>query len=125
MTANWLLTLLLLDIEKIFTNNLISQENNLPKFKSLLPSILSENSGMIFWDNLLWQHNDGGGDAVIYAVDTITNLITRRVSIKNGINIDWEDMDENEDTDELLLILTSAAPGFGLDDFAAGDLKDL
>jgi hypothetical protein len=76
--------------------NSSSQEKIEPVFKCNQPGILSENSGMIFWDNLLWQHNDGGGDAAIYALDTISNLIARRVSIKNGFNIDWEDIAQDE-----------------------------
>jgi hypothetical protein len=51
---------------------------------------------MIFWDNLLWQHNDSEGDAAIYGIDTITNTVIRRVSIKNGFNIDWEDITQDE-----------------------------
>jgi len=73
-----------------------SQETIVPIFKFNQAPILSENSGMIFWDNLLWQHNDGGGDAAIYAIDTLSNSITRRVSIKNGFNIDWEDIAQDE-----------------------------
>lgn len=73
-----------------------SQERVKPIFKSNQPAILAENSGMIFWDNLLWQHNDGGGDAAIYAVDTLNNSIIRRVFIKNGFNIDWEDIAQDD-----------------------------
>lgn len=73
-----------------------SQEKIKPIFKFNQPSILFENSGMIFWDNLLWQHNDGGGDAAIYAVDTLNNSIVRRVFIKNGFNIDWEDIAQDD-----------------------------
>ena len=76
--------------------NVSSQEKIAPVFKFNQSAILSENSGMIFWDDLLWQHNDGGGDAAIYAVDTISNSITRRVSIKNGFNIDWEDIAQDD-----------------------------
>ena len=76
--------------------NAISQEKIEPVFKFNQPGILSENSGMIFWDGLLWQHNDGGGDAAIYALDTLSNSITRRVSIKNGFNVDWEDIAQDE-----------------------------
>jgi hypothetical protein len=76
--------------------NVSSQENVEPVFKFNQPGILTENSGMIFWDNLLWQHNDGGGDAAIYGLDTISSTIIRRVSIKNGFNIDWEDIAQDE-----------------------------
>lgn len=74
----------------------VCQDKIKPFFKFIQPSILSENSGMIFWDNLLWLHNDGGGDAAIYAVDTLSNSIVRRVFIKNGFNIDWEDIAQDD-----------------------------
>lgn len=58
--------------------------------------MLAENSGMIWWNNLIWQHNDGGGEPAIYATDTASNSILRRVSLKGGFNIDWEDMAQDE-----------------------------
>ena len=76
--------------------NVSSQQKVEPVFKFNQPGILTENSGMIFWDNLLWQHNDSEGDAAIYGIDTITNTVIRRVSIKNGFNIDWEDITQDE-----------------------------
>jgi hypothetical protein len=54
--------------------------------------MLAENSGMIWWNNLIWQHNDGGGEPAIYATDTASNTILRRVTLQGGFNIDWEDM---------------------------------
>lgn len=72
------------------------QENIKPIVKYDLPPILSENSGVIFWDNLLWLHNDGGNDPAIYGFDTLTSSITRRITIKNGYNIDWEDIAQDE-----------------------------
>ena len=79
-----------------FSMDANSQEKLQPVFKFNLPSILSENSGMIFWDNLLWQHNDSGGEAAIYGLDTVTNTIIKKVSVKNGFNIDWEDIAQDE-----------------------------
>jgi hypothetical protein len=73
-------------------SNTKSQAKADPIFKFNQPSILTENSGAIFWNNLLWQHNDGGGDAAIYGLDTTANTVIRRVTIKNGFNIDWEDI---------------------------------
>jgi hypothetical protein len=79
-----------------FSMNANSQEKLDPVFKFNQPGILKENSGMIFWDNLLWQHNDSGGEAAIYGLDTVTNTIVRKVSVKNGFNIDWEDIAQDE-----------------------------
>jgi hypothetical protein len=67
-----------------------------PTLKFVLPQMLTENSGMIFWNNLLWLHNDSGGDPAIYGFDTVSNTIQRRVLIKDAINIDWEDIAQDE-----------------------------
>ncbi len=67
-----------------------------PTLKFVLPQMLTENSGMIFWNKLLWMHNDSGGDAAIYGYDTMSNTIQRRVLIKDAINIDWEDIAQDE-----------------------------
>jgi len=45
---------------------------------------------------MLWQHNDSGGEAAIYAMDTLGNAIQRRVILKDAVNIDWEDIAQDE-----------------------------
>jgi hypothetical protein len=67
-----------------------------PSLKFVLPPMLTENSGMIFWKNMIWLHNDGGGDPAIYSLDTLSNTIQRRVMIKDAVNIDWEDMTQDD-----------------------------
>jgi hypothetical protein len=59
--------------------------------------MLAENSGMIWWKNLIWQHNDSGGEPAIYASDTASNTILRRVGLKGGFNIDWEDIAQDDE----------------------------
>ena len=68
----------------------------MPILKCIQPTVLSENSGMIFWDNLLWQFNDGGGLPVLYAMDTLTNSIVRTVKLQDAYNLDWEDIAQDE-----------------------------
>ena len=62
-----------------------------------LSSTLSESSGLIFLDQRLISHNDSGGEAALYEIDTLTGNISRKVIIANVNNIDWEDicMDSN------------------------------
>jgi hypothetical protein len=67
-----------------------------PVLKFLQPPILEENSGMIFWNNMLWQHNDSGGEAAIYAMDTMGRRIFNRVILNGASNTDWEDMTQDE-----------------------------
>jgi hypothetical protein len=64
--------------------------------KAALGSTLNENSGMVFWNDKLWMHNDGGGAAAIYEVDTTTGQIFRTVALSNAINIDWEDIAQDD-----------------------------
>ncbi len=68
----------------------------MPILKCVQPASLAENSGMIFWDNLLWQINDSGGLPVLYAMDTLTNSIVRSVKIQDAYNLDWEDIAQDE-----------------------------
>lgn len=57
---------------------------------------LEENSGMIYWNGHLWQHNDGGAPPVIFATDTATGRILRRVTLTGALNTDWEDMAQDD-----------------------------
>jgi hypothetical protein len=57
-----------------------------------LNSALNETSGLIFLDQKLITHNDSGGEAALYEIDTLTGNIARTVIIANANNIDWEDI---------------------------------
>lgn len=61
-----------------------------------LPEELNENSGMIAIDNLIWLINDSGDEPVLYGYDRNTNMVTRKVYVKNTENIDWEDITQND-----------------------------
>jgi hypothetical protein len=62
----------------------------------LLPSELNENSGIIWYDNYIWTLNDGGGSNYIYAIDTSTGKIMRRILLENTINTDWEEIAQDD-----------------------------
>ena len=53
---------------------------------------LWETSGLQFAYNGLWTFNDGGGDAVIFKIDTLSNTILQRVYLTGAVNKDWEDI---------------------------------
>lgn len=57
---------------------------------------LPESSGLEFWDQLLWSHNDSDNSSRFYGFDTLTGLISRSVLIENSPQIDWEDMTKDE-----------------------------
>lgn len=62
-----------------------------------LSSTINESSGLIYLNEKLITHNDSGGEAALYEIDTLTGNVNRKVIIKNATNIDWEDIcfDEN------------------------------
>lgn len=60
-----------------------------------MPMELIENSGHIFHNGSLISHNDSGNEPVLYVLDTVSMLITRRVSVSNASNIDWEDLTQD------------------------------
>lgn len=65
--------------------------------KFTLPSSLSESSGLIFFNGHLVSHNDSGNENQLFELDTLTGQITRTITIKNGTNIDWEDITQDDD----------------------------
>ncbi len=57
-----------------------------------LPAAVNETSGLVFWRNSLWTHNDSGGLPVIYRIDTLSGKVLQRITVKNAQNHDWEDI---------------------------------
>lgn len=60
-----------------------------------LPAVAEESSGLIFWRDLLWTHNDGGGETAIYGIDPVSGIIRQTVIIKGVKNFDWEDITQD------------------------------
>lgn len=61
-------------------------------FISPLPSMVKENSGIIFFRDRIWTHNDSGGKPEIYGIDTATGKIVQTIKLTGAKNIDWEDI---------------------------------
>jgi hypothetical protein len=68
--------------------------NYSPSLLQNLPSILLENSGMIFWNDYLWMVNDGGSSPSIYKLDQSGNVLDT-ISVANATNIDWEALSQS------------------------------
>jgi hypothetical protein len=68
-----------------------------PPFLYELPKKVEETSGLIFFDDLLWTHNDSGGEAVLYGLDTANGQIVRKLKFPEIKNSDWEDVALNEE----------------------------
>ena len=63
----------------------------------LFPQEVDETSGLIFYNDAIWTHNDSGNDAVIYKIDTLSGNILKEVFISNFTNIDWEEISQDDD----------------------------
>ncbi len=64
-------------------------------FISNLPNELAENSGIIYYDNLLWTFNDSGGKDKFYGIN-FSGEIEKEIEIKDASNDDWEDIAQDE-----------------------------
>lgn len=60
-----------------------------------LPSEVNETSGLLYWNGNLLTHNDKGGEAAIFVLDTSGKLINT-IEIKGVRNDDWEDIAQND-----------------------------
>lgn len=59
---------------------------------SNLNDVVSETSGLIFFDNRLITHNDSGGMNALYELNVSNGNVSRTVTIQNASNVDWEDI---------------------------------
>ncbi len=68
-----------------------------PELITNLDSEVSETSGIIIYNDKLWTHNDSGGEAKLYQLDTVNGSVVSVKVIRNSENYDWEDIciDEN------------------------------
>ncbi len=79
----------------IFCFQLLSAQITISKVAKL-PVQVNENSGLLFFDKTLITHNDSGGKAELYVLDTIDGRVLRTISITNATNIDWEDIAQDK-----------------------------
>jgi hypothetical protein len=61
-----------------------------------LAGILSETSGLIFWNDHLWTQNDNA-DINIYCLDSINGKIIQAYPMNGIENRDWEEISQDED----------------------------
>lgn len=68
-----------------------------PALVAQLPADLEECSGLAFFADRLWTHEDGGNDDVLYLIDTLTGAKLQTITLPNTDNTDWEDLAENDE----------------------------
>ncbi len=61
-----------------------------------LPGELSEASGMILYDSLLWTFNDSGNESVLFGIDTENGAIRKKITVHHAFNTDWEDIAQDD-----------------------------
>lgn len=62
----------------------------------LLPDVLPETSGLIYWNKGIWTHNDSD-DSNIYSLDTTSGAVLQSVALTGTVNTDWEEISEDGD----------------------------
>jgi len=67
-----------------------------PSKTTELSMVVEETSGLIFWDDLLWTHNDDS-DIRLYGIDTASGQIRKTHILWKVENYDWEDIAQDPD----------------------------
>ncbi len=67
-----------------------------PTLNTKLNTAVNETSGLIYWNNEIWTHNDSGGEPALYNIDSTTGKVIRKVTITNAIDVDWEDIAQDD-----------------------------
>lgn len=70
---------------------------NPPVYIPQLPREVRETSGLIWFKDLFWTHNDSGGRPEIYGLDPQNGKITAKVLVSNANNVDWEEIAQDDD----------------------------
>lgn len=60
----------------------------------ILPSELIETSGLIWWDNSLWSHNDNSVTD-LFRIDTAVQLTVTPYALTSAVNVDWEEISQD------------------------------
>lgn len=66
------------------------------KLVGALPEVVSESSGLLFYNDELITHNDSGNTPTLYFLDKNTFKVKRKVVVANAKNIDWEDITQDQ-----------------------------
>ncbi len=77
-----------------FSSFTFGQEIITKKFRT--SNEINENSGLLYFNGKIITHNDSGGKANLYELDTLSGSIIRIVAITNATNVDWEDIAQDE-----------------------------
>ena len=62
----------------------------------ILDDVMSETSGLLYWNGILWTHNDNG-DTILYKLLPTDGTIAGNISLSPQINVDWEAITQDEE----------------------------
>jgi hypothetical protein len=75
--------------------NPLSSQIHFQQFIPQMDPSLNENSGLIFYNNLIWTFNDSGGENKIFGIDLSGN-IKKEIELSGAVNVDWEDIAQDK-----------------------------
>ncbi|HLS30517.1 MAG TPA: T9SS type A sorting domain-containing protein [Flavobacteriaceae bacterium] len=75
----------------LYEEVIISPTNSYP-----LDDALSGTSGLIYWNDYLWTHNDSS-DTNLYQLNPANGSIVNSISLAPQVNHDWEEIAQDED----------------------------
>jgi len=75
-----------------------------------LPKEVMESSGLIYFQNKFWTFNDSGGDPVLFAINPNSGKISKKITVSNASNVDWEEITQ----DKLYLYIGDFGNNFGI-----------
>jgi len=85
-------TLSLKNNSNTYTNNKKIKRSSIKPLSSIkLDSRLREISGLVYWNTLLWGHNDDT-DTNLYSINPISGVIEHNYLLPNVKNKDWEEI---------------------------------
>lgn len=79
----------------LFISISVSAQKLKPISSKVLDEKIQETSGLLFWNNKLWTHNDDG-DTNLYGLDKSSGEILETIALKNVVNKDWESISQDE-----------------------------
>ncbi len=83
--------------QEVLSLQLRRQFYNPPVYIAQLPREVRETSGLIWFKDLFWTHNDSGGRPEIYGLDPLKGKIKAKLVVSNANNVDWEEIAQDDD----------------------------
>jgi hypothetical protein len=76
--------------------NIYLSEDSLP-IMTLLPESVNESSGLVFFNDQIWTHNDSGDGPQLFEVSSTTAEVNHKIELINAQAKDWEELAQDND----------------------------